>query len=149
MTKNELKYIKGIRYFDEISEGMSAETSRIIGEKDIIAFAEVTGDKNPIHLDVEYAAGSIFGQRIGHGMLVAGLISAVFGCHFPGNGWVYVNQSLQFRNPVFIGERVTTKVTAKKLIFTKQLVEFDIVASVEKKKIITGVATLMSPKRSA
>tara|TARA_B110000881_G_C18043229_1_gene256030 strand:- start:22 stop:471 length:450 start_codon:yes stop_codon:yes gene_type:complete len=149
MTKNEQKSIKGIRYFDEISEGMSAEISRIIGEEDIVAFAEVTGDKNPIHLDVEYAASSIFGQRICHGMLVAGLISAVFGCHFPGNGWVYVNQSLQFRGPVFIGEEVTITVTVKKLIFRKQLVEFGIIASVEKKKIITGVATLMSPKRYA
>ena len=149
MTKNDQKSIKDIRYFDEISEGMSAEISRIICEKDIIAFADVTGDLNPIHLDVEYAAGSIFGQRIGHGMLVAGLISAVFGCHFPGNGWVYVNQSLQFRGPVFIGEEVTITVTVKKLIFRKQLVEFGIIASVEKKKIITGVATLMSPKRYA
>jgi 3-hydroxybutyryl-CoA dehydratase len=149
MTKNEQKSIKGIRYFDEISEGMSAKISRIIGEEDIVAFAEVTGDKNPIHLDVEYAASSIFGQRICHGMLVAGLISAVFGCHFPGNGWVYVNQSLQFRGPVFIGEEVTITVTVKKLIFRKQLVEFGIIASVEKKKIITGVATLMSPKRYA
>jgi 3-hydroxybutyryl-CoA dehydratase len=149
MTKNDQKSIKGIRYFDEISEGMSAEISRIIGEEDIVAFAEVTGDKNPIHLDVEYAASSIFGQRICHGMLVAGLISAVFGCHFPGNGWVYVNQSLQFRGPVFIGEEVTITVTVKKLIFRKQLVEFGIIASVEKKKIITGVATLMSPKRYA
>ena len=148
MIKNDQKSIKGIRYFDEISEGMSAEISRIIGEEDIVAFAEVTGDKNPIHLDVEYAASSIFGQRICHGMLVAGLVSAVFGCHFPGNGWVYVNQSLQFRNPVFIGEEVTTTVTAKKLIYRKQLVEFDITASVEEKRIITGVATLMSPKRS-
>ena len=149
MTKNDQKSIKGIRYFDEISEGMSAEISRIIGEEDIVAFAEVTGDKNPIRLDVEYAASSIFGQRICHGMLVAGLISAVFGCHFPGNGWVYVNQSLQFRGPVFIGEEVTITVTVKKLIFRKQLVEFGIIASVEKKKIITGVATLMSPKRYA
>ena len=113
MTKNDQKSIKGIRYFDEISEGMSTKISRIIGEKDIIAFAQVTGDMNPIHLDVEYAAGSIFGQRICHGMLVAGLISTVFGCHFPGNGWIYANQSLQFKRPVFIGEKVTITVTVK------------------------------------
>jgi 3-hydroxybutyryl-CoA dehydratase len=126
---------------------MSAESSKIIGEKDIIAFAEVTGDKNPIHLDAGYAAGSIFGQRIGHGMLVAGFISAVFGCNFPGTGWIYVSQSLQFRNPVFIGERVTAAVTAAKLIPRNQLVEFDIIAWVKKKKVITGVATLKSPTR--
>ena len=80
-------------------------------------------------------------------MLVAGLISAVFGCNFPGTGWIYVNQLLQFKNPVFIGEKVTVIVTAKKLISMKQMVEFDLIVSVEEKTVITGVATLMSPRR--
>jgi 3-hydroxybutyryl-CoA dehydratase len=136
-----------IHYFDDITEGMSAEYSKIIVEKDVISFAEVTGDKNPIHLDVDYAANSIFGQRVAHGMLVAGLISAVFGCNFPGTGWIYVNQLLQFKNPVFIGEKITVIVTANKLISRKQMVEFNIIVSVEEKTVITGVATLMSPRR--
>ena len=147
MTKANQESISGIRYFDDISKGMSATVSNIINERDVVAFAEITGDKNPIHLDADYARASIFGQRVSHGMLVAGLISAVFGCKFPGKGWIYVNQSLQFKNPVFIGEMVTTTVIAKKLIPKKQIVEFDIVASVEEKYVVTGVATLMAPKR--
>jgi len=147
MTKANQESISGIRYFDDISKGMSATVSNTINERDVVAFAEITGDKNPIHLDTDYARASIFGQRVSHGMLVAGLISAVFGCKFPGKGWIYVNQSLQFKNPVFIGEMVTTTVIAKKLIPKKQIVEFDIVASVEEKYVVTGVATLMAPKR--
>ena len=147
MTINNHKIISNICFFDEISTGMSAEAYKIMSEKDIIVFAEVTGDKNPIHVDAEYAANSIFGQRVVHGMLVAGFISAVFGCNFPGNGWVYVNQSLQFKNPVFIGEKVTVTVIVKKLIFEKQMAEFDIVARVGEKEIVTGIATLMSPQR--
>ena len=147
MTKANQEFISAIRYFDDISKGMSATVSNTINERDVVAFAEITGDKNPIHLDTDYARASIFGQRVSHGMLVAGLISAVFGCKFPGKGWIYVNQSLQFKNPVFIGEMVTTTVIAKKLIPKKQIVEFDIVASVEEKYVVTGVATLMAPKR--
>ena len=147
MTKANQEFISAIRYFDDISKGMSATVSNIINERDVVAFAEITGDKNPIHLDADYARASIFGQRVSHGMLVAGLISAVFGCKFPGKGWIYVNQSLQFKKPVFIGEMVTTTVIAKKLIPKKQIVEFDIVASVEEKYVVTGVATLMAPKR--
>ena len=137
----------GIRYFDEITEGMSAQVSEIILEKDVISFAELTGDKNPIHLDIEHAANSIFGQRVVHGMFVASLISAVFGCNFPGNGWIYVDQSLQFKQPVFIGEKISIIVIAKKLVASKQMVEFEIFAKVEEKNVITGEATLLAPER--
>ena len=103
-------------------------------------------DARFVHIDADYARDSIFGQRVSHGMLVAGLISAVFGCKFPGKGWIYINQSLQFQNPVFIRERLTTTVIAKKLIPHKQMVEFDIIVSVKEKCVVTGVATLMSPE---
>jgi 3-hydroxybutyryl-CoA dehydratase len=138
-----------IRYFDEITEGMSAKVSKIISEKDVISFAEVTGDNNPIHLDFDYAADAIFGQRVVHGMLVAGCISAVFGCNFPGVGWIYVNQSLQFKKPVFIDEEIKIAVKVRKLIHKKQMVEFNITTKVEEKTVITGEATLMSPRRSS
>ena len=147
MTEANQKPEFGTRYFNDISKGMSATDTKIVSERDVITFAEITGDTNPIHLDVNYARDSIFGRRVSHGMLVAGLISAVFGGKFPGKGWIYVNQSLQFQNPVFIGEMVTATVIAKKLISHKQMVEFDVIASVEEKCVVTGVATLMSPKR--
>ena len=136
-----------VRYFDEISEGMSGEFSKTVTEQDVTTFAEVTGDKNPIHLDADYAASSIFGQRIAHGMLAAGYISAVFGYNFPGPGWIYVNQTLQFKAPVFFGDTMTAVVTATKLIPKKQMIEFDTIVSVGDKVVVEGVATLMSPKR--
>jgi 3-hydroxybutyryl-CoA dehydratase len=118
-----------IRYFDEISEGMSGEFSKTVSEADVIAFADVTGDKNPIHLDADYAATTIFGQRIAHGMLGAGIISAVFGSTFPGPGWIYIGQNLQFKAPVFLGDKLTAVVTATKLIVEKQMIEFDTVVA--------------------
>ncbi len=144
---NDQTTVPTVRYFDEISEGMSGEFSKTITEADVNTFAEVSGDKNPIHVDVGFAAASIFGQRISHGMLVAGLISAVFGYHFPGPGWIYVNQSLRFKAPVFLGHTVTAAVTATKLIPKKQMIEFDTVVSVDDKVVIDGTALLMSPKR--
>ena len=147
MTKANKKPESGTLYYNDISKGMSATETKIISELDVATFAEITGDSNPIHIDADYARDSIFGQRVSHGMLVAGLISAVFGCKFPGKVCIYVNQSLQFQNPVFIGEMVTVTVIAKELISDKQMVEFDIIESVQEKYVVTGVATLMSPER--
>ncbi len=145
---SDLSTVPTIRYFDEITVGMSGELSKTVTEADVIAFADVTGDKNPIHLDADYAATSIFGQRVCHGMLAAGFISAVFGSHFPGPGWVYINQSLQFKAPVFLNDTATAVVTATKLIPKKQMIDFDTVVSVGDKVIVNGTATLMSPQRS-
>lgn len=136
-----------LRYFDEIKVGMSGELSKLVRNEDLITFANVTGDKNPIHLDPDYAATSIFGQRISHGMLVASFISATFGCNFPGPGWIYINQSLGFKAPVFIGDTATTIVTVSNLIPEKQMVEFDTVILVSNKIVVEGTATLLSPKR--
>ena len=133
------------RYFDEITEGMSGEIRKVLTEKDVIAYADLTGDRNLIHLNAEYAKGSIFGQRVSHGMLVAGLISAALGSNFPGLGWIYVNQTLQFRAPVFIAEEVKVNVSVKKLITEKEMAEFETVATVRDRIVITGIATLMAP----
>ncbi len=95
----------------EFTPGEQAELTRTVGLADIAAFAEVTGDTNPVHLDEEYAARSFFGGRIAHGMLGAGLISAVLGTMLPGPGAVYVSQELHFRAPVRPGDRLTVRVT--------------------------------------
>ena len=144
---NEKILRSGVAYFDEITYGMSAEVSRIISEQDVISFAEVTGDMNPIHMDVNYASNSIFGQRVAHGMLVAGFISAVFGSNFPGTGWIYVDQSLQFKRPVFINDEVKVAVKVKRLIPEKRMVNFGVIARVANKTVITGDSTLLSPRR--
>tara|TARA_B100001964_G_C13772071_1_gene396452 strand:+ start:41 stop:481 length:441 start_codon:yes stop_codon:yes gene_type:complete len=138
-----------LRYFDDIAEGMTGEFTKTVTEKDVEAFAEISGDNNPVHLDEDYAKTSIFGQRISHGMLVAGFISAVFGRVFPGPGWIYVNQSLKFKAPVLLGDTVTTEVKVVKLIGARDMVELETVCRVGDKVVINGTATLLAPKKPA
>lgn len=94
--------------------GMSASLSKHIGEEDIIAFAYISGDVNPVHIHDSYAQQTRFGGRIAHGMLAAGLVSAVLGTKLPGPGTIYLSQSLQFRAPVAIGDEVTATATVIK-----------------------------------
>ena len=97
--------------YDEINIGDDASLSRTITEAHIVNYAGVTGDVNPVHVDAEYAAKSMFGERIAHGMLVAGLISAVLGTQLPGPNSIYLGQDLTFKAPVMIGDTVTVVVT--------------------------------------
>lgn len=90
--------------------GDSAQLSKIVRDEDIRIFAEVTGDKNPLHLDDQFASKTIFKRRIAHGILTAGLISAVIGSKLPGNGTIYLSQTLNFLAPVYIGDAITAKV---------------------------------------
>jgi 3-hydroxybutyryl-CoA dehydratase len=94
--------------------GTQATLSRTITENDILLFAEISGDHNPIHLDVEYAERSFFGKRIAHGFLIGSLISAVLGNELPGPGSIYLGQTLKFLGPIHIGDTVivTVKVVA-------------------------------------
>jgi 3-hydroxybutyryl-CoA dehydratase len=90
--------------------GDSAQLSKTVEDEDIRIFAEVTGDKNPLHLDDEFASRTIFRRRVAHGILTAGLISAVIGSKLPGNGTIYLSQTLNFLAPVYIGDEITAKV---------------------------------------
>ncbi|NTU80890.1 MAG: MaoC family dehydratase [Chloroflexales bacterium] len=94
----------------EITVGQRASMRRTITEADIVLFAAVTGDQNPMHTDELAAQESRFGRRIAHGMLAAGLISAVLGMRLPGPGTVYLKQTLSFRKPIYINDTVTTTV---------------------------------------
>jgi acyl dehydratase len=107
--------------------GDTASLSKTISDDDIRAFAELTGDHNPVHLDDEYAAGTRFGRRIAHGMLGASLISAALANELPGRGTVYLSQSLQFTAPVFPGDTVTARVTVTKVREDKPIVTLDTV----------------------
>lgn len=106
----------------EISVGMSAEMSKTITSEVIMAFAEATGDFNPVHIDEEAGKASIFGERIAHGMLSAGLISAVLGMKLPGAGALYLSQTLKFVRPVKIGDTVTATVEVLEVITAKKRV---------------------------
>ena len=93
--------------------GDSAEITKTIEQSDIDAFANVTGDHNPVHVDEEFAKTTRFGRRIAHGMLTASLISAVLANKLPGEGSVYLGQTLQFVAPVFPGDEITARVTVR------------------------------------
>lgn len=135
-----------IRTFDDIAEGMTGEFSKTLGDSEIQGFADVSGDTNPVHLDDEYAKSTIFGGRIAHGMLTAGIISAALGTVLPGPGWVYVEQVLKFRGPVRVGDTVTAQITVIRRIPEKGFVEFTTVCKVGEKIVLDGTATLMAPR---
>ena len=133
--------------FEDLQLGMEASFARTVAESDILGFATVTGDKNPVHLDEAYAAKTMFKTRIAHGMLTASYISAVFGMELPGPGAIYVSQTLNFRGPVKIGDRVIAKVTLVELLPAKRRARFDCVCTVDGKSVLEGEAVLMVPGR--
>jgi len=136
-------------YFEDLELGMEASYQKLVTEGDINAFAEVTGDRNPVHLDPEYAAKTIFKERIAHGMLTASFISAVFAMELTGPGLIYVSQTLNFRAPVKIGQTVTAKVRVVELFPAKRRARFDTICTVDGKVVLEGEAMLMVPSRPA
>lgn len=124
--------------------GDSAEITKTITEADIQAFAEVTGDHNPIHLDDEFAKSTRFGRRIAHGMLTASLISSVLATKLPGEGSVYLGQSLQFVAPVFPGDQITARVTIKQMRDDKPILKLEtICVNQHDETVIRGEATVL------
>lgn len=102
--------------YSELKEGMHAEFSKSVSDADVVSFAEVTGDRNPVHLDEAAAARTRFGGRIAHGMLSAGIVSAAIASRLPGPGSIYLSQTLKFTAPVRIGDTVTATVTVLELM---------------------------------
>ncbi|MGZ5918503.1 MAG: MaoC family dehydratase [Hyphomicrobium sp.] len=136
-------------FFEDLSVGQEASLSTTVSEADIVAFAEISGDKNPVHIDAQYAAGTMFKERIAHGMLSAAYISAVFGMKLPGPGAIYISQTLNFKAPVKIGDTVVTTVKVIELVPEKKRARFETVCSVNGKAVVQGEAVLMVPARPA
>ena len=125
--------------------GDSAEITKTIEQSDIDAFAAVTGDHNPVHVDEEFAKTTRFGRRIAHGMLTASLISAVLANKLPGEGSVYLGQTLQFVAPVFPGDVVTARVTVKEIREDKPVVKLETICVNQRDEVvIRGEATVLS-----
>jgi len=124
--------------------GDSASISKTITDADIQAFAEVSGDHNPLHLDEAYAAKTRFGRRIAHGMLSASLISAVLANELPGVGSVYLSQTLKFVKPVFLGDTVTARVTVIAIRDDKPIITLETVCVNQRDEtVLKGEATVM------
>src|SRR5215213_4189159 len=104
-----------VLYFEDLTVGMSETFSKVVSSTDVVGFAEVTGDRNPIHLSQHFAAKTPFGTRIAHGLYTASLISAVLGTRLPGPGAIYIGQTLNFRAPVRIGDTVEVRVEVVEL----------------------------------
>lgn len=134
-------------YFEDLAVGQSARFSKTVTDADILMFAAVSGDTNPVHLDAEYAATTPFKERIAHGMLSAGLISAVLGTKLPGPGAIYIGQTLRFKGPVKIGDTVVAQVTITELHPSRKRATFDTRCTVAGKVVIEGEATIMVPGR--
>ena len=132
---------------EDLEVGMTASFSKTITEADIILFAGISTDVNPAHLDEEYCKGTIFEGRIAHGMLTAGLISAVIGEQLPGHGTVYLGQSLKFMAPVRPGDMVRAEVTVTAIDHAKRRVTLETLASVGKTVVLKGEALVLAPSR--
>jgi len=124
--------------------GDTASLSRTISDDDIRAFAEATGDRNPLHLDEEFAKQTRFGRRIAHGMLSASLISAVIASELPGQGGIYLGQTFQFVAPVFPGDTVTARVTVSAVREDKPILKLETVCTNQRDEVvIKGEATIL------
>lgn len=126
--------------------GEFAEMSKVITEEDIFLFAGITGDRNPVHISREFAAQTRFGERIAHGMLVAGLVSAVIGMKLPGPGCVYVSQTLNFLRPVKIGDEITARAEVAEAVSEKRLRLRTQAFNQRKELVLDGEAIIVPPR---
>lgn len=132
--------------YADIKIGDEASLSRTITDAHIVSFAGLTGDFNPVHVDAEYAQQSMFGERICHGMLMAGLISTVLGMQLPGSNAIYLGQDLKFTAPVKIGDTVTVTATVTEKRDDKRIIKLRTTVSNQKGELVVdGSAVVKKP----
>ena len=143
MTMLELRML----FFEDLSVGMTETLSKTIDSSDVVGFAEVTGDRNPIHLSEHFAAKTPFGTRIAHGLYTASLISAVLGTRLPGPGAIYISQTLNFRAPVKIGDTVEVSVAVAELMPEKIRARLTCTCAVDGETVLDGEAWVKVPSK--
>jgi 3-hydroxybutyryl-CoA dehydratase len=134
--------------FEDMAVGMTASFSKTITDADLVLFVGVSGDTNPVHLDEDYASGTMFKGRVAHGALTASFISTVLGTKLPGPGSIYVAQTLKFTAPVHVGDTVTAKCEVTSLVPERRLAIFKTQCFVRETLVIDGEATLKLPARA-
>jgi 3-hydroxybutyryl-CoA dehydratase len=132
-------------FFEDLKLGMTERLKKTIASSDVVGFAQLTGDRNPIHLSEHFAAKTQFGRRIAHGLYTASLISAVLGTRLPGPGAVYISQTLHFRAPVKIGDTVTVTVRVAELMPEKFRARLECVCKVGREVVLDGEALVKVP----
>ncbi|MBR9865034.1 MAG: MaoC family dehydratase [Rhodobacteraceae bacterium] len=138
----------GTIFVEDMEVGMSRAISKIIGDREIAMFAELSTDHNPVHLNDAYAKDTMFGGRIAHGMLSASLISAVIGEQLPGHGTIYMKQDLKFTAPVRPDANVTATVTVAAIDAAKRRVTLECVCTVGDTVVLKGEALVLAPSRT-
>ena len=132
----------------DLKIGDSSEIKKVFTEPEVLAFADITTDHNPAHVDKDYASKTMFKKQIAHGMYVGSLFSAIFGVQMPGLGSIYIKQSLKFTKPVYFGDEITAKVTVKELKVERNRVVFDCLAINQNgDTVIIGEAEIMPPRK--
>lgn len=132
---------------DDIDIGMEESSTHIITDKDVVLFSEISGDKNPIHLDESYASITRFKKRIAHGLMSASYFSALFGTKLPGRGCVYAEQVLSFKRPVYLGDEVVATIRVVEINKMKRSVHFHTFCTVKNKVVIDGSAEIYIPRK--
>lgn len=136
-------------FFEDMSVGMTETYLKEVKPSDVIGFAEISGDRNPIHLSEHFAARTQFGSRIAHGLYTASLISAVIGTRLPGPGAVYISQTLKFLAPVRIGDMVEARVEVVELIEKGDRARLTCTCSVDGQVVLEGEAVVKAPRHGA
>ena len=135
-------------YLEDLKVGMTASYAKTVTEADVVMFAGISGDTNPVHLDEEFAKETMFQGRIAHGMLSASFISTVLGTKLPGPGAIYLSQNLKFKAPVRCGDTVSATATITDIVTDKKRVVMLTICSVRNKVVLEGEAIVMVPARS-
>jgi 3-hydroxybutyryl-CoA dehydratase len=136
-------------FFEDLKVGQTAVVARTLTEADIVLFAGISGDTNPVHINEEFAAETVFSGRVAHGMLTASFISTVIGTRLPGPGAIYLSQTLRFRAPVRVGDTIRARATVTQLIPEKRRATLHTTVSVGDKVVLDGEATVLVPLRAA
>jgi 3-hydroxybutyryl-CoA dehydratase len=137
-----------ILYFEDLTAGMTESYSKTVKSSDLIGFAEISGDRNPIHLSEHFAAKTPFKSRIAHGLYTASLLSALIGTRLPGPGAIYISQTLNFKAPVKIGDTVRASVTVAEIMPRGQRVRLTCQCSVGETVVLEGEAIIKVPSCS-
>jgi len=134
-------------YLEDLSIGMFAEKKMVVSDEKITTFAELSGDYNPVHMDADYAATTMFGKRIAHGALSASLISAILGNDLPGPGAIFTELNMRFRKPAFIDDEITARAEVVEINEKSGRVKMKVACFVDGKAIIRGEAGVVVMKR--
>jgi 3-hydroxybutyryl-CoA dehydratase len=134
-------------FIEDLEVGMTDSYGKTVTEADVVMFAGISGDTNPVHLNQNFAEQTMFKGRIAHGMLAASFISTVLGTRLPGPGCIYLGQTLNFKAPVKIGDTVRARVTVTEVNREKKRVKVDTVCSVDGKTVLDGEARMMVNSR--